>query len=153
MNDRTNPPLVIHNKTAAFYWIFMGFFDAGMLAATWLFFRDQPNFSIWWLVYFWVGAVWASWWAASKEYIQVKIELNNAKITKLRPFKKEVLYFGGQDVKRIEVIRSQDSEGDPYFICELELYQTTSIRVAEGHHQPTVELVAEQLRQALNLAD
>jgi hypothetical protein len=150
MNDQTNPPLVFHNKTAAFYWLFMGLFDAGVLAVTWLYFRDRPNLSIWWLVCFWCGAIWASWWAASKEYIQIKIAPNNAKIIKLRPFKKEVLYFGVQDVKRLEVIRSQDSEGSPYFICELELYQTAGIRVAEGHHQPTVELVAEQLRQAIN---
>ncbi len=153
MNSQTNSPLVFHNKTAIFYWIFMGLFDAGILVITWLFFRDHPNLSIWWLVYFWCGAIWCSWWAASKEYIQVKIAPNKAKIIKLRPFKKEVFYFGTQDVKRLGVIRIQDSEGDPYFVCELELYQTGGIRVAEGHHQPTVELVAEKLRQALNLGN
>jgi hypothetical protein len=153
MTAKTNPPLVFHNKTAAFYWIFIGLFDTGVLSATWLFFRDQPNLSIWWLVYFWAGAIGASWWAARKQYIQVNIAPNNAKIIKFRPFKKEVFYFGSKDVKRIEVIRSQDSEGDPYFICELELYQTVSIRVAEGHHQPMVDLVAEQLRQSLNLTN
>lgn len=153
MNDQTFSPLIFHNKTAAFYWTFIGLFDTGVLVATWLFFRDHPNLSIWWLVYFWSGGICASWWASKKQYIQVSITPNYAKIIKLRPFKKEVFYFGGQDIKRIEVIRSQDSEGDPYFICELELYQTASIRVAEGHHQPTIELVAEKLQRALNLAN
>jgi hypothetical protein len=153
MNDQTNPPLVFRNKTAVFYWIFMGFFDAGVLATTWLFFRDRPNFSIWWLVFSWVVAIWASWWAARKQYVRVNIAQNNAQVIRFRPFKKEVVHFGGQDIKRIEVIRSQDSEGDPYFICELELYQIASIRVAEGHNQSTIELVAEQLQKALNLTN
>jgi hypothetical protein len=151
MNDRTTSPLVFHNKTAIFNWIFIGFFDAGVLAATWLFLRDSPNESIWWLVFFWSGAILASWWAASQQYIQVQVSSDNAKIIKLRPFKKEVIYFGSQDVKRLAVIKTRDSEGDPYFICELEINQTTAIKVVEGHHQPTVELAAAQLRQALGL--
>jgi hypothetical protein len=93
MNDRTNPPLVFHNKIAAFYWIVMVLFDAGVLAMTWLFFRDHSDFSIWWLVYFWCGAIGASWWAASQQkraidsYIRIRVCTNSAdaaiKISKL----------------------------------------------------------------------
>ena len=154
---RGQPTLVLRNDAAVFPWLIIGLFDIGVILMTVLTVRDglpatpHPLFSLGMVIFFWTGAIGSSLWALQRQRIRVEINPEGSRLIKMGLFGKATVYFNRLDVERIEVIEGTDSDGDPYFYCELVIRQTEAVRIAEGHSQATVAQAARKLREALGL--
>lgn len=155
--NRGQSTLVLRNDAAVFPWLIIGLFDIGVILMTVLIVRDglpaTPNqlFSLGMVIFFWTGAIGSSLWVLQRQRIRLEINSQGSRLIKRGLFGKAIVYFSRQDVERIEVVEGTDSDGDPYFYCELVIRQTQAVRIAEGHSQATVEQTARKLREALQL--
>jgi hypothetical protein len=146
---------VLDNNVACFPWLVMAAFDLGVLAMTGVLLRDGlPGELPAWVTiamtaFFWLGAITGTVWAYRRHRIRVIVDASGGQVRKRWVFRTQVIPFTARSVQHITVTSTTDSDGDPYYLCQLKLRGTPAVQVAEGHDKTTVEQAAQRLRRAI----
>lgn len=147
---------IFRNHVARYRWGFMGFFMIGLLAMSYVLFRDGPPpgysyLGIWAIVaLFWIGGLGASAFVASKACTTLTVAADGTiQCVHRYPFHRDVRIFAATDIRCAEVVKTRDNEGDPYFIARLELRDGSQIDIGEGHDRDTCESIRSRFIAAL----
>jgi hypothetical protein len=134
-------PKLYRNYVAAVLWAFVGLWVSGVLAMSYLLWRDgpPPGTSAWFAVAvfatFWIFAVAALGFAASRPCTRVSIGADG-RISILQRYPHRAIRgeFSTAQVGAATLVADRDSDGDPYFICQLAIGYPFDepIRIAEG---------------------
>ncbi|NEO87243.1 MAG: hypothetical protein F6J87_23730 [Spirulina sp. SIO3F2] len=157
--NRSGSRLILENNTITFSWLVMTLFNLGVVLTTGLIVTDRyplqdgEVFPWWVIAIFWLGAIAGSIWAYSKTRTCLIINHQGGTITRIDIlFRTSQIHFKPHEVQRLEVLRTTDVDGDPYFYCELAIAGQKPVRVAEGHFQNPLEDVLQELRQTIGLS-
>jgi hypothetical protein len=132
------------NNVAAVLWVFVGLWVCGVCAMSYLLWRDgpPPGTSIWFVgpvfAMFWIVAIAAIGFAASHPCTRVSIGADGRiSILQRYPHRGIRGEFSAAQVGSATVIKTTDSDGDPYFICQLAIGYPFEqpIRIAEGSRE------------------
>jgi hypothetical protein len=134
-------PTLYRNYVAAVLWVFVGLWVCGVCAMSHLLWRDgpPPGTSAWFatavFVTFWIVAIAAIGFAASHACTRVSIGADG-RISVLQRYPHRAIRgaFSPAQIGAATVVEARDSDGDPYFICQLAIGYPFDepIRIAEG---------------------
>ncbi len=146
------PPVLYHNNVAAVLWLFMGLWVCGVLVMSYLLWRDGPpaGESTWFvsavLATFWGFAIIAVRFVASRPCTRVRIGANG-RISILQRYPHRAVHgeFSPTQIGSAVLVETTDSDGDPYFICQLAIGHPFNepIRIAEGGREHCARIQAE----------
>lgn len=129
------------NRKASIIWVFAGCWLSGLVVGTALAIRDGiPPDSPRWLVFlagvtFWTFGIWLIVYVSRQPCVTVSV-LPGGKVRAILryPFRAEVRDFGAAEVLPLQIIESEDQDGDPYFRLRLPISMDDGNQVvfAEG---------------------
>lgn len=149
--------MTIRNHMAAWGWLIMSAFLLMLLLMTGVaLYEGTPEgyepLHIWViLVLFWVFGLAAGSWVFSRPLIKLIIRSREIRVVKRTLFKTEKRLYNAVDVISSEVVKTMDSEGDPYFIARIAFIDGFSTDIAEGHHNERCTHVLAEFRKKMNL--
>jgi hypothetical protein len=143
--------LVLRNDSIVFSWVMMAIFDIGLVPLTRTMSEVTPNDStrILWIACLWIVHIWLSIRVFRQHRIRIEIDSTRGMLVKIWILGKKVFYFNQQQVKRIEVVKSEDNDGAICYCCEFEIDQTSAIRIDNNSKPQVAERTAEKLRAAV----
>ena len=142
------------NDKAVFLWGFMAVWLAMLAVMTYVAVRDGgfPQIGGWtWavLALFWLTGIAAARWAATFARVRVTLTAGGVVVRERFPFSTMEKRYRSRDLAAPHIDERKDSDGDPYFVCELELPGGRRVAVAEGSHRPDVEAALDKLKESL----
>jgi hypothetical protein len=132
-------------------WIFMAIWMTFLVLMTYVLFRDGPPDGYSWatmgtvLCVFWLVGIGASGWALSHRVLRVDVDaLGGLEVTWYAPFRRTRRRVDARQVGPAVVVECRDSDGDPYYVCRVQLADGTALDLSEGHHRPSIEHTADR---------
>ncbi|MGY4514922.1 hypothetical protein [Lysobacter sp. HA18] len=134
-------PMTYRNGTAAFMWVMTVVWNAMLLVMTWVLLRDGSPSLRSPLV---IAAIFTAFWIAGMALAIVasrqactRVQLfddGRLSVRQRFPFRAVEHRFAARDRPRAEVVEGKNSDGDPYFTCELHVGELfpAPVRVVEG---------------------
>jgi hypothetical protein len=148
--------MTLRNDKAVAAWAIMACWFAMLLVFTWLLVHDgppagtPPGLMAGILGLFWLfGLGGGSQIFAQRRY---RLEVGSdggARLSIGAPFRWERLHLRRGDIAGAELVPTKDSDGDPYFQCDLLLADGRRFPVSEGHDREDAEATLVALRRAL----
>lgn len=150
-------PVVFSNNKAVILWVFMALWLAMLASFTFLFWCDGGDpelggFGVVILAVFWLAGLGALSWAFGHPRIRVTVAGGEVVARESWLWGHSERRFATAEVAAPEIVQSIDSDGDPYFSCQLTLPGGGTLSVAESHLRPQVEAVQQRLLSALQQA-
>lgn len=149
---------ILRNRIPAAGWVFISLFLALTAAFTWLLVRDGPPPSqpAWMikgaLALFWVAGIGAASHLWSIPCTSVtRAPDGSLTFASRTPLRRRVERIPRPAIAGVEVVRTRDGDGDPYWQTELVLADGTRRLLREGHDQTAQETIARALRATLRL--
>jgi hypothetical protein len=147
----------LRNDAPVFAWVFMAIWWVGLLAFTWVFFRDSPPpgqpaiYGHLLLAFFWISGAGCAAWAFRQRRVRLEVAPDGTvRIAETGPLGRRRQTLSRADVQFLRIEETKDGDGDPYYECWL-LAGGRQVKVAEGHRRAAVEAKAAELREALRL--
>jgi hypothetical protein len=141
---------IFRNRTACALWIFMAIWMTFLILMTYVLFRDGPPDGHSWLTmggvlgFFWLAGLGASTYAARQRALRVDVDaLGGLDITWYSPFGAERRRVEARQVQAT-VVECRDSDGDPYYVCRVQLSDGTELDLSEGHDRPSIQRTADR---------
>ncbi len=145
-------PTLYRNTISAVIWAFVGLWVCGVLSMTYLLWRDgTPNGDSPWFVgavvaTFWLFAIFFIRFAASRPCTWVRIDANGRiQIVQRYPHRAIRGEFSPTEIGDATLVETTDSDGDPYFICQLAVGYPflEPVRIAEGGREHCEQIRTE----------
>jgi hypothetical protein len=140
---------LFRNRAAWALWIFMAVWMFFLCLMTYVLLRDGPppgySWQTMWAVmfFFWTVGLAATAWATSQRIVRVEVRDSGAlDVTWRWPFRALRRRVEAADVPPAEIVYGADSDGDPYYTCRVTLADGTTVDLAEGHDEASIEGVA-----------
>jgi len=148
------PPLTISNNKVIVAWIFMAVWLSFLGCFTYLFVTagapPEAGVSGWAiLAMFWVFGLGATRWVLAQPRIRVTVTRRELVARQSWLWRARERRYRVGDLAAPDVVAGKDSDGDPYFKCELTLPGGDVLTVAEAHARAEVEAVQQRLAAAL----
>ncbi len=95
------------------------------------------------LIAFWIVGPLATLWFLKKPIISIYLNRARSQVNIVERFllKARTHTFSFDEIKELEIIEGKDSEGAPYYSCQIEIKKSTepqTITLIEGHSQEAV---------------
>lgn len=153
------------NSIAAFIWGFSFLFLVMCVLFTYLLIRDGashipiyppdiPDFYPPWVMplvvaVFWLAGIGLAAYAGSKPCVSAEVQADKSVIVTHRyPLRKSVRHIPAARLEPARVIATTDSEGDPYFECQITASDGFTASIAEGHDRGRCESVCASFNDA-----
>lgn len=148
--------MVVRNESARGLWLFMAVWMGILTTVTWTYVREvdlqqavQTRYAPYILAFFWLGGAFFTRFALSRRRIELRLEpAGRVIILRKGLFSSERWEGRATDVSRVVVAEDRDSDGDPYFRCNV-VGPFGTVTVAEGHHRPILEETARRITDRL----
>jgi hypothetical protein len=144
------------NDKAVFFWAFTAFFDAGVAAMAFLFWRDglPANYAPWLsvsaLILFIGAAVMLTIIASGKCRTSVQVLTDGrAQFLWRYPWRTVTHTCSRLQVTPAVLVESRDSEGEPYFRAQVSLHNGLIAELAEGHQRAFCVAACERFNQQM----
>lgn len=147
--------LQISNNAALFGWAFMLVWMAMLAVFTWLALRDGgiPGYSALFsaavLGVFWLFGVAGSRYFFAMPRVRLAASPQELIVEEIWLWKRRITTLAPADASRIAITDDRDSEGDPYFKCEITVEEDRRIVVKESHIRDLVEAAQAAILDAL----
>lgn len=154
--DRTGTPVTFRNGFPLFLWGIVGFFLGGCVLMTYCGLTGRvPGGETTWKFWAVVALFWTIGLIAG--FVSFKIPITVLKITPLRAdyiqywqWGRRIASFNHTDIADFRLIKTTDSDGDPYFKAIMTTRSGHEYVIKEGHTQEAIESIIARCRSALS---
>ena len=150
------------NYVAVFIWVFAGLWIASVVFMTLLVIRDgppgnqSPLATAGILLFFCLGAVGLALFTAQQACYKIHVLASGGvSVTVRYPLRVLRKTFSFAEISPATLIKTEDSEGDDYYICQLLLGKPfeSPVKLAEGHHRDVCEAVCRSFNEAIGKSE
>ncbi len=155
--------MIFGSRIAIFEWVFSILWIGGVVGATYLVIRDgspvgvSETLSVAVLIFFWIGVIILIRFACGRACTTVRVLSEGAVAIVVRyPHKVIRRTYQLSDLTDLpRVVETQDSDGDPYFRCELTVGPPFNepICLAEGCSKEQCEVTCSRFNRAISQTD
>jgi hypothetical protein len=154
---KLNQEKLLHrNAMAVFGWSFIGLWMSMLLLFTSVYFNGGDKYLELKipLIVFWVAGPLATLWFFKKPIISVFLNRAKAQVIVVERylFKTQKHTFSFDEIKNLEIAEDKDSEGSPYYKCQIEVNKASnprSITLIEGHSKEVVLEALNEIKKQL----
>ena len=149
----------IRNRIAFAYWTIVFAFLAIVLAMTYVLLRDgapegySPLFMAGVLGLFWLFGLGAAAYAFSHPIVRIEVTAGGLDLSLRTPFSRFQRRYRPHEIRKAEIIQTEDSEGDPYFLAKVTLVDEHSFNLAEGACREDCQQALATLMRVLHGSD
>lgn len=145
---------IVANNVPVFGWAFMSIWMATLCAMSWLALRDgvpghSPAFGALVFGVFWLFGVAGCIYFLSAPWVRVVETAQGLGVEERWLFKRRFTLLTAAHARRLRIVDEKDSDGDPYFRCEITLADNRRVALKERHNRAIVEAAQRRLVDAL----